>query len=110
MIQDVCQKSYAQSSTLYTHNKTAAHIERMKSKNTNVSLTQSNFVDCSESIKEEDIKDEIKNEENVEDPLTIHQKIENSNICKDIKEEVKEEESVEVPSFNEQELGNVWLD
>ena len=135
----MCQKSYAQSPGLSQHNKTAAHIERMKSKNTNVSLTQSNFVDFSESIKEEDIKDEIKNEESVDDPLTIHQKIENSNICKDImeevkeeesvddpltihqkiensnickdiKEEVKEEESVEVPSFNEQELGNVWLD
>ena len=30
---DVCQKSFSQSSTLSTHNKTAAHIERMKCKN-----------------------------------------------------------------------------
>ena len=74
---DVCQKSYSQSSGLSQHNKTAAHIERMKSKNTNVSLTQSNFVDCGESIKEEDIKEEIKEEESVDDPLSIHQDNEN---------------------------------
>ena len=65
---DVCQKSYTQSSSLFTHNKTAAHIERMKSKNTNLPLTQSSFVDCGESLKIEDIKEEIKEEENVEHP------------------------------------------
>ena len=48
---DVCQKSYCYSSGLSNHNKTAAHIERMKSKNTNVPLTQSSFVDCGESKK-----------------------------------------------------------
>ena len=48
----------------------------MKSKNTNLSLTQSSFVDFGESIKEEDIKEDIKEEESVDDPLTIHQEIE----------------------------------
>ena len=57
---DVCQKSYARSSGLSTHNKTAAHIERMKCKNTNIPLTQTSFVDCGESIKEEDIKEDFK--------------------------------------------------
>ena len=107
---DVCQKSYAQISAPSQHNKTAVHIERMKSKNKNISPTQSSFVDCGESIKIEDIKEEMNEEESVEDPLSIHQETENSNICEDIKEKVKEEESVEVLSFNYQELGNISLD
>jgi uncharacterized Zn-finger protein len=48
---DVCQKSYAQSSGLYKHNKTAAHIKRMKSKNINIPITQTSFVDCGGTIK-----------------------------------------------------------
>ena len=56
---DVCQKSYGQRSGLYQHNKTASHIERMKSKNTDMHHTQSSFIDCDESIKEEDIKEEL---------------------------------------------------
>ena len=34
---DVCQKSYAHSSGLTKHNKSAAHVERIKSKNRNIS-------------------------------------------------------------------------
>ena len=64
-----------------------------KCENTKIPLTQSNFVDCGETIKEENIKEEIKEVESVEDPLNIPQRIENSNICEDIKEEVNEEES-----------------
>ena len=94
---DVCQKYYADSSTLSKHNKTAAHTERMKTKNTNIPLTQPSFVDCGETIKIEDIKGEINEEESVEDPLSIHQETENSNICEGIKEELKEEESVDDP-------------
>ena len=69
----------------------------MKNKNTNFPITKSGFVDCGESIKEEDIKEEINEEESVDDPLSIHQEIENRNIYQDIKEEVKEEESVDDP-------------
>jgi uncharacterized Zn-finger protein len=99
---DVCQKSYAQSSALYKHTKTAAHIKRMKSKNTNILISQSSFVDCGESIKTEDIKKEINEDEGVDDPLIIHQKTENSYICEDIKEDVKEEEIDDDPiSFQE---------
>ena len=43
----------------------------MNCKNTNVPLTQSSFVDCGEIIKEEYIKEEMKDEENVDDPLSI---------------------------------------
>jgi hypothetical protein len=63
-----CQQSYSQNSGLSKHNKTASHIERMKSKS-------------------------------VDDPLIIHQKTVNIYICEDIKEEVKEEEIVDDPLF-----------
>ena len=56
-------------------------------------------MDCGENIKIEDIKGEINEEESVDDPLTIQQEIESSNVYKDIKEEVKEEESVDDPLF-----------
>ena len=68
---DVCQKSYSHSSALSTHNKTAAHIQRMKSKNISISPTQSNFIDCGETVKVEDIKEEMNEEEIVDDPLDI---------------------------------------
>ena len=86
--------------------KSAYLIERMKSKNINHPLTQFSVLDCDGTFKE-DIKKDIKEVESVEDPLSIHQKTENSNFCKTVKEEVKEEESVEVFSFNQQEIGNV---
>ena len=57
----------------------------------------------------EDIKEEIKVEESVDGPLTIHEETENINICEDIKKDVKKEESVEVYSFNQQEIGNTNL-
>jgi hypothetical protein len=38
---DVCQKSFYKSSELSYHHNTAAHIERMKCKNTNIPFTQS---------------------------------------------------------------------
>ena len=63
------------------------------------SFYKSTFVDCGKTIKIEDIKDEINKVESVDDPLSIHQDTENSNICEVIKEEVKEEESVDDPLF-----------
>ena len=58
---DVCQKSFTDNFTLTRHNKTTAHIKKMESKNLNIILAQSEFVDCGESIKveEEDIKEEV---------------------------------------------------
>ena len=94
---DVCQKSYAQRSALSQHNKRASHIKRMKSKNINIPIAHWSFVDCDESIKEEDIKEEIKDDEGVDDTLTIHQQIESNNVCNDIKEEIKNEASVDDP-------------
>jgi hypothetical protein len=96
---DLCHKTFSRSSVLSKHNKAAAHIKRMKSENTNIPLTQSIFVDCGEGIKLEAIKEEINEEESVDDPLPIHQETENSNNCEDIKKEVKEEESVDDPLY-----------
>ena len=84
---DVCQKSFTEKSTLSKHNKTAFHIKRMKSRNTKILLIQSSFVDCGESIKEEDFKEEIKEEESVDDPWSMSYSNE-SGVKKEIKEEV----------------------
>ena len=94
---DVCQKTFSRSTVLSRHNRTAAHIEVMKSKKTNIQLTQTSFLDCGETIKIEDKRGEMNYEESVEDPLSIHQETENSNICKDIKGEINEEESIDDP-------------
>ena len=80
-----------QSSKLSRHNRAANHIEKMKSKNRIIPLTQSSFVDCGESIKLEDIKEEMNEEESVDDPLSIQEgkrRIENDNIITKVKEEV----------------------
>ena len=69
--------------------KTAAHIKWIKSKNTNLPYTQSSFVDCGKSIKIDDIKEEIKEEESVDDLSSISCSTE-SYIKEEIKEEVRE--------------------
>ena len=102
---DICQKSFTTSSVLSRHNKTASHIVRMKSKNTNIPITQSIFVDCGESIKEEDIKEEINEEESVDDPLSIQegkQRSENYNIRTEVKEEGIDDDTV----FIQQKIHN----
>ena len=51
----------------------------------------------------ESIKEEINEVESVDDPLSIHQKTESSNVCgetikvESIKEEINEDESAEEP-------------
>ena len=100
---DVCQKSFSESSALSKHNKTAAHIERMKSMNTIIPLSQSSFIDCGETIKEEDIKEEIKEEESVDDPLSIQRgerRSENDNIYTEVKEEVIDEDPLFVQKIH----------
>ena len=81
-----------------------------------------------ETIKKEDIKGEINEEESDKNPLSIHQVTENSIICEDVKEEervdeylqeiessnvyedvkeeLNEEENVEVYTFNQQVTEN----
>ena len=72
-------------------------LQKNKTNNLEPSSNKSSFVDCGETMKIEDIKEEINEEESVEDPLSIHQETRTINICDDIKEEVKEEESVYDP-------------
>jgi uncharacterized Zn-finger protein len=90
---DACHKTFSRSTGLSKHNKSAAHNEIMKSKKTNIPITQSSFVDCGEFIKEEDIKEEIKDEENVDDLSSISLYTE-SYIKEEIKEEVDEGQGV----------------
>ena len=100
---DVCQKSYAQNSALSRHNKTADHMEKIKSRNTNDPLTQSSFVDCGESIKEEDIKEEIKDDETVDDPLNVQGETtsgESENIVTKLKEEGIEDDTLSVQEIH----------
>jgi hypothetical protein len=60
-------------------------------------------MDCGECIKIEDIKEEINEEESVDDPLNVYPEIGNRNACEYIKEEIKKKESVDDPlSFQEE--------
>ena len=86
-----------QRSNLSTHCKSSARLKRKEIKSKGSSFNENTFIDCGETIKLEDIKEEIRGEGNGDDPLSIHQETENSNIFRDIKEKVKQEESVEDP-------------
>ena len=68
----VCQKSYTHKTASNMHNKTTAHITRMKSKNTNILISQPSFVDHNEFIKVELKEEEIVDDQDV------------SNIFKDV--------------------------
>ena len=85
------------------NNKSAPQIERMKCKNTDIPITQSSFVDCGESIKEEDIKEEIKEEESVDGPSSISYSTE-TDINEEIKEEVDEEQGVDDSNLDSDNL------
>ena len=56
-------------STLSQHNRINADIERRTDSSSLIS--PNNFVDCGEPIKVEYIKEEINEEESVEDPLLL---------------------------------------
>ena len=69
------------------HNKSAGHLKRMKSTGLDSKFQQTNFVDCGEGIKVEDIKEEINEEESVDDPLSIQEeKTKDENIVTEVKE------------------------
>jgi hypothetical protein len=75
----------------------------MKSRNTNISLTHSSFVDCGESIKEEDIKEEIKEEESDDDPSSTSFSTESS-LKQEIKDEMDEEQGVDGSNLDNDNL------
>jgi hypothetical protein len=72
-------------------------MEKIKSRNTNDPLTQSNFVDCGETVKKEDIKKEINEDERVDDPLSIQGQT-NSDESENIVTEVCQEEAYVQPT------------
>ena len=88
---DLCQKSYSQTSQLLRHNKTTDHLNKKKGENKDSSSIVNNYVECVESIKIEDIKEEMNEEESVDDPLSIQGQT-NSDVSENIVTEVKEEE------------------
>ena len=79
---DLCKKSFSQSSSLSSHCKSSAHLKR-KSFNIDFTPHKNTFVDCGQTIKIEDIKEEMNEEEIIEDPLSIHYDTEKSNIYED---------------------------
>ena len=77
----------------------------MKSKNTNIPINLSSFVDCGESIKIEDIKEETNEEESVDDPLSI-QKEKASDVIENIVIKLKEEVIRDDPLCVQQKIHN----
>jgi hypothetical protein len=70
-------KSFSQRSSLTQHYKTAAHLWKGESKSKDSSSNVNNYVDCGEANDVEPIKEEIDEEESVDDPLPGHQDNEN---------------------------------
>ena len=66
---EMCIKSFSRNSHLLRHNKTSGHLNKSKIVNPNVN----NYVVCGEAIKVEIIKEEINEEESVDDPLSLQQ-------------------------------------
>ena len=74
------------------HNKTPAHLNMIQSENLNSSDNLKTFINCVESIKVEDIKEEmneVENDENLSSAGVI------IITAEDIKCEIKEEEGVD---------------
>ena len=78
----------------------------MTRKKTNIALAQSSFVDCGESIKEEDIKEEIKEEESVDGPSSMSYSTEIV-LKQEIKEEVKDSDEEQGVEDSNVDTGNL---
>ena len=93
---NICHKSFSQSIHLTRHNLTTIHLKRMKSiEHSSSSLETS--IDCSEWVKVETIKEEISDEEIVDDLHSSHiESVKTLFLIPDIKiEEIKEEIKME---------------
>ena len=80
---EVCKKSFSSTSYLVKHNKTAVHLNTKKFReNTKKSVNKDstsnldNYIECGESFKVESMKEEISEDESVDDPISIDQKAE----------------------------------
>jgi uncharacterized Zn-finger protein len=74
---EICQKSFTQRGDLAKHKKihkctTSANLDRKKIINEDSSTRQNISNDCGEEKEVETIKEEINEEESVDDPLSIH--------------------------------------
>ena len=109
----LCEMSFSDNSILAKHmmihtdtgeeRETSAHLNRKKSIKKD-SSNQSTFVVCGESIKVEDIKEELKDGNCVDDPLYFQGKIDkcdSENIVTEVKEEV-----IVNDSFRSHEINN----
>ena len=75
---DICEKVFTQRGSLAYHKKihkgiTAANLDGKKIFNEDSSTHQNSANDCGEGKEVEAIKEEINEEESVDDPLSIHQ-------------------------------------
>ena len=91
---EICQKTYTQSSVLLLHNQSVDHLRKKETLNENTRSFVNNYVDCSEPIKVESIKEEINEEESLEDPLSIQGETtkDGSENNVEIKEEVNDDD------------------
>ena len=72
---EVCKKAFSQSSELSRHVKTTAHLNKKESVNINSSSHLNNSDGWAETIKVENIKEEMNEMEIVEDPVLLQQHI-----------------------------------
>ena len=79
---------YSTSTHLSRHNKTAKHLERKEMQNTDLSSKQSSLLECGATIKLEDVKGEIKEEESFTDNAPFPIILITESI---VKQEIKEE-------------------
>ena len=91
----ICQKSYSQMAHLSKHNRSVAHLKKKAIMEVDYFYDPNNFAHCAETMQMNNIKEDIKEGEGVDNYLSIHQEAEISNVCGDIKEEIKEEENVD---------------
>ena len=87
----ICEKSFISKSHFNKHEKSVGHSKRKGSQKAQPSTHLIDFVDCDDSFKLEDIKEELNEEGMVYDPLSIQRdrtESESQNIVTELKEEV----------------------
>ena len=100
---DTCEKAFTARSNLARHKRlhkdiTAAHSNRKKS------LNENNSNKCSEEKEVESIKEEINEEESVNDPLSIHQDNENK------EEDIFDYDKIDIEEFKIEPVNDIDKD
>ena len=102
---EICEKAFTQRGSLAYHKKlhkgnTAAQFNRKKCMNEDISTNQNISNDCGEGNKVETIKEEIKEEESVDDPLSIYQDNENK------EEDMFDYDTIDIEEFKIEPIDN----